>query len=205
MKLALLAASIVEVALNQALSLDPDTGTAMGALSGKVIGFACKEFNTTLTILPGAGKVQVLSEYAGEHDTLLSGTLLAFAQLALSDDKGTLFSGAVEVSGDLALGEQFQTLLAQLDIDWEELSSHFIGDVGAHQLGSWIRRSAHWSQAQAQTLRMDFSEYLLDEKQLVIRQEELEHFYQQVDDSRDAVERLAARIAQLRQQLGNNS
>ena len=52
--------------------------------------------------------IQIVSHYEGDADTLISGSILAFARMALADEKNktaTVFKGDIKISGDIALGQ----------------------------------------------------------------------------------------------------
>ena len=110
--------AIIENALNRALELDPaGKQTLMSALTGPV-QFSLESLNLTLVLQQAAGRVQVASQPAESPALVLSGRPMAFAALAIGDDR--VFSeGRIQVTGDTALAHQFQRAIDQLDPDWE--------------------------------------------------------------------------------------
>lgn len=185
----------LETALNKYLALDPDIMQRFADLEGRVVAIEILGLNETLYLFPGMDGFMVMTEFDGEVDTTLSGTPMALAKLGMTDDAArALFAGEVVISGDTRLGHQFKKILAQLDIDWEEQLSKLVGDMAAHQIGNAARDFAKWFSRSKSSLQMDLGEYLQEEAMLVATKPEIDRFVKDVDELRDAVERLEARI-----------
>jgi len=85
-------------------------------------------------------------------------------------------------------------LLKRADLDWEELLSRYTGDVIAHQIGNLARSLTRWSKDAGARLGQDLAEYLLFESALLPPRLEVETFLDAVDQLRNDVDRLAARL-----------
>ena len=109
----------------------------------------------------------------------------------------SLFTGDVKISGDLAVGRNFQQLFKQLDPDIEERLSHYTGDVAAHQLGNVVRWSYHYKRDALKTLQLNVTEFLQDETQDTPSEPEVEVFLKQVDDLRSDLDRIVLRTIRL--------
>lgn len=206
MSLSALAVDGLERALNAYLALDPEAGSALARLQGRVIAVHLLVPDLTLYLVPAADGLQILRHIEGEPDCTLTGTPLALARLGTAREKADeLFTGGVRVSGDTELGQRFGEVLGALDIDWEEQLSRLAGDVLAHQIGRGVRGLTRWAGATGRTLVQDLGEYLQEEARLVPARLEAEAFLQDVDDLRDDVERLEARVARLERRLGGRA
>ncbi len=191
--------SALDAALNACLRLDPGTLQRLAALSGKVIAIELRGLDITLYLLPSASGMQVSGVHEGAPDTLLSGTPLALARLGVTKhEPGTLFSGDVEIRGDIELGQRFKAILDAIDIDWEEQLSKLTGDVIAHQVGNAVRDMLGWSRRAADTLGRDTAEYLHEESRDLPKRDEVEEFLAGVDTLRSDADRIEARIHRLR-------
>jgi ubiquinone biosynthesis protein UbiJ len=191
--------SALETACNKYLALDDETLPRFANFEGRVIAIEILAVNHTLFLFPSADGVMILADFDGEVDTTISGSPMALAKLGLADDSASiLFGGEVRISGDTRLGHQFKNVLQQMQIDWEEHLSRYVGDMAAHQLGNAARDFTKWLHRTTSSLYMDVGEYLQEESQLVAGKAEINHFVQQVDALRDAVERIEARFARLR-------
>jgi ubiquinone biosynthesis protein UbiJ len=188
----------LEAAINQYLKLDPSTSQRLAILEGQVIAVELRGLGLRFYLLPGPGGMQILSYYAGDPDTWLIGTPLGLAQLASgSGGSGRLFSGDVEIRGDVSLGEQFREIMDDMQIDWEEILSHVVGDFAARKLGNAAHETAAWARSSAETLALNLTEYLHEEGRLLPYREQVEEFMSAVDTLRSDVDRLEARIRRL--------
>ncbi len=190
----------LETALNRYLSLDPDILPQLAELAGTVIAIEPEGLGMTLYLFPGAQGVQVMDCYDGEPTVRIRGAPLALIQQWRGQS-----AGEIAVEGDAATGRRFQTLVARLDIDWEERLSNVVGDAAAHQLGQFWRGFRSWGQQTSATLLRDGSEYLQQELRVLPSRPAVESFLSAVDVLREDTDRLEARIVRLRRLLtGNN-
>lgn len=189
----------IETACNKYLALDDETLPKLATFEDKIIAIEILAINQKIFLFPSADGMMILADFDGEADTTISGTPMALAKLGLTDNAASvLFGGEVRITGDTRLGHQFKNVLQQMQIDWEEHLSRYIGDMAAHQLGNAARDITKWLQRSASSLNMDIGEYLQEESQLVAGKAEINRFVQGVDELRDAVERLEARFTRLR-------
>ena len=190
----------METGINQLFAMDPETFKRLQRFQGKIIAFHLDDIDQSFYFFPDQQGIQIVSHYAGEADTLISGSMPAFARMALADEKTkttTVFKGDIKITGDIALGQHFQSLFQQLDIDWEEHISHFTGDVIAHSLGNTARGIFSWGKQFINTLALDVSEYVQYESRDIASGPELQHFYTSVDQIRSDVDRAEARVQRL--------
>lgn len=110
-----------------------------------------------------------------------------------------MFAGHVSIEGDTDLAQEFSDILANLDIDWEELLSAKIGDVVAHQTMQQVRQAQDYVAQMADTLQQNLSEYLTEEARLLPYHYEVEDWLVEVERIRDDVERLSVRVDLLTQ------
>jgi ubiquinone biosynthesis protein UbiJ len=103
----------------------------------------------------------------------------------------------VGLDGDAALGSTVQFLFRNLQWDVEEDLSRVVGDVVAHRVAGAARAFSAWQRRAAGRLGENISEYLKDEAGLLMHSYELDAFGREVDEVRDAVERLDKRIQRL--------
>ena len=190
--------TILEKLGNRVIHLDPDTLARLGELHGKVIRLEFIELSKALHILPSADGVCVTGEHDAPADITLRGRIPAFLRLARGNDSGALFSGAVEMQGNVELGQRLQRVLREFHVDWEEWLSGFIGDVLAHRVGRAARGARAWQSQTAHSLGLDVSEYLQEESRLLPTRPEVEAFLTAVDTVRAQADRLEQRVARLR-------
>jgi len=193
--------AVIEDATNRLLRLDPETLRRLGDIQGKVICVrisAEEKEGPVFYFSPSEGGLQVRNEYDGKPDVTISGNLPAFLRLIAGDRaQGAFANGEMQISGDLELGQRFQRVLKRIDIDWEEISSHYVGDVLAHKLGNLARGVRAWGRQAHETLRQDSREFLQEEVRLLPRAEHIEALLDEIDRFRSDVARLEKRIQRL--------
>ncbi|MEN8180188.1 MAG: SCP2 sterol-binding domain-containing protein [Pseudomonadota bacterium] len=194
----------LEVLLNQAIRLDPETKARLTPLHGQIIKLELIGLGLSLLLIPDPGGIQVLRTLECEPDCVLRGTPLDLARMRSSRDSADqLFSGAVEIEGDSATAHQFGEFLSSLDIDWEEQLSRLTGDVIAHEAGNLARDFTQWGGKLRHTFGMNLREMLQEELRVLPSRYEIEPFLSDIDRLRDDVERLSARMDRLRRQLAD--
>ena len=189
----------LEAACNHYLALDDETLPRLAAFEGKVIAIEVLSLNQTFFLFPSSDGILLLTDFDGDADTTLSGTPMALAKLGMAQDASTvLFSGEVRISGDTRLGHQFKKVLQQMNIDWEQHLSRYIGDIAAHQLGNASREFKKWLLRSTNSCSLDIGEYLQEESHLVVGKAEINRFTTQVDQLRSAIDRIESRLSRLR-------
>lgn len=187
----------LEIALNRYLALDPETMSRLVVLTGKVIGVELRGLGITLYMAPHSGGIQLMRDYDGAADAVISGTPLSLARVGIGEERGLVFAGEVEIRGDVTVGQRFEAVLREIDIDWEEQLSNLVGDVAAHQVGNLLRDTLSWGAKSMKTLGRDITEYLQEESRHLPQRDEVEKFLAAVDVLRNDVERLDARVRRL--------
>lgn len=187
----------LELALNQALALDPaGRRDLMRALSGPVCFVVTEPLPLAITLQATRSGVQVAGVEAPDAALTLRGRPLAMAALALGDDR-PIQDGRLDVNGDTALAHQFQRAIAQLDPDWEAALARYTGDVAAHLIGRQLRGRVHWVRNTLASLSGSLEEYIHEETRTLPGRRELEATFGNIDDLALQQERLSARVERL--------
>ncbi len=197
----------LEFLVNKALQLDPATMNRLAELDGRVLLVHCHSPHIKVYCLPGIKGMQFKSWHDdAEVDSTLSGKLSQFVQLLQADDKAAaLINGELSVHGNSQDFVALQSILAQLDVDWEQPIARVFGDVGGHQLGRLIRGGLAFGQQAQENLQTQLEQFVHQEAGVLPAREELESFYQDVSDLNLRVDRLQARVARVRQRLDNQN
>jgi len=202
MLLRLLSSDAVERALNQLITLDPDSATFLAPLAGKTIEININPPQWRITLCITNNGVQILEGHVDSPDTTISGSPTAFAQmLANESPMRTLFSGDLTIEGDMETGRKFQTLFKQLEIDWEEQLSRITGDIAAHKVGNLFRTGKKWGLESLNSFSLNLSEFIQEESRMAPTAIEADHFFDNVDTLREDYDRLQARIKRLQENL----
>lgn len=191
----------IETAINTLLKLDDNARARLDSLQGKIVDLHLQGLELHIYLLLHADKIEVMRYFDGEIDVVISGTPLSMASLTASNS--AMFSGDVEITGDVEVGKRFKNLLDALEIDWEEQLSRLTGDIVAHQIGNAVRDLNRLLDRAANSFGANLGEYLREESRLTPTQGECDHFFTDVDTLRADVDRFDVRLQRL--QLERNS
>lgn len=188
----------LDAAVNRYLGLDAEAKARMTQLDGYCIALEFRDFDFTLYALPGPQGVKITDHCDGSPDTTISGTPLGLAQLGIGRQRQqALFSGEVDITGNVESGQAFQAILEDMDIDWEEQLSHLTGDLVAHHVGNVMRSAGTYLRQGRAIARQNTTEYLQEELQVLPARIEIENFCSDVTRLAMDADRLAARLERL--------
>ncbi|MDJ0957348.1 MAG: SCP2 sterol-binding domain-containing protein [Arenicellales bacterium] len=192
---------ILETTGNYLLQFDPETRRKLSSLDGKVIRLDIRVIGLELFFIPNQEGVQIKSAWSGPVDITLRGTPLAFAQFGLKQqgvDNQMFIDKRVTIEGDAELAQDFQKLIRELDIDLEELTSRYVGDIAAHQIGRGAREIRAWTKDTVQSFRLNIRDYMVEESRLLVPSWRVDDFIERTDVLRADVERLEQRVKRIR-------
>jgi ubiquinone biosynthesis protein UbiJ len=189
----------LESAFNRYIAMDPDAGARLAGLDGRVIALELRGLDLMLVFRVQGQGIAFIHEPDTKPDTLLRGTPLGITRLGLGrgNATGAMFSGEVEISGDVETGQAFKAVLDTIDIDWEEQLARYTGDVLAHRLGNAARHAGSWLGHARLTLEQDLSEYLQEELRVVPTRIEIENLIEDISRLGMDADRLEARLRRL--------
>ena len=195
-----------EALINRLLALDPEGAAGLAKVQGQVLRVELSGFGLHLSVVPEGNALRLFGDYAAAPDCLVRATPAALLNMALAEHReDEIFSGAVKIEGDNSLAQTIGDVLKGLDIDWEEPLSTLVGDSLAQRIGQQARAGGRWARHSGQTLSSDLREYLIEEGRLLPSDTEMQGFLGGVDQLRDDVERLEARVERLARRLGQTS
>lgn len=182
------------------MSIDPDGREKLATLEGQVL---CIEITgeqstplLTLYLSPSKEGLKINSHCECEPNVILSGSVMAFVKLG-SGGVEMLSDGQVTMKGDAESGQAFQKIFSQLDIDWEELLSRYIGDTPARKAGNVVRNFGDWASRSLDLSRINAGEFLQEEKRVLVTNLAMQRFQDSVDMLRVDTDRLQQRISRL--------
>ena len=192
----------LQIALNRALALDPDTRHALASLDGRHIDLTLEAPLLAMRISVAGDQLRVGPVDAQEADlavrSSLSGVLAQLPLLARSRSAQVGAGGRVRVAGDAELARRLQQLAKGFDPDWQLPFVQVFGEVLGVQVANTVRSALQHARQGASDLAHSTAEYLTEESRDVVARGELDAFHDDVDVLRDDVERLAARVQRLR-------
>ena len=190
-----------EVLANKLLALDPDAKQGLKRLQGKRLVINLTDVNQRIA-LAISEQVDVLAlQELPEGDDLTCVVTTRLAVLPKLKEASQLTqlikAGELEVSGELAIAQQFSAVMNSLDIDWEEQLAQHTGDVIANQVFSIARSFGQQLKRFGDKSSLIIGSALTDEKQLAAHKLAVLHFSDEVSRLRDDAERLESRLSRL--------
>lgn len=194
---ATLFANTLSLVINQALQLSPHSLAQLDELSGKSIAIELQGMMMNFVVLPDVTGLKILANDTRECDVTISAPPFTLMRLTLQEEVNLNSEEDVIINGKIGIAQHLFNVLRNLDIDWEEHVARVLGDIPAHQFGQWLRQVKTYNQERAETFQANLSEYLQEEARYFPVPDEMADFVEQVDTTRDDVERLALRIQRL--------
>jgi len=185
-------ASTLERALNRGLPGSPRAQALCAELEGRRI--AIEVPNVARLLVESTGMALRVTSGAGVADAEIAGGPLGLLALAGDSAQEVLQRRGVEIRGDALVASRFRELGSLLRPDVEEALSKVIGDIPAHQVGRIARLAVCWTGRAVQTAIANVAEYLAHEKQDLVSHNEGDAFLTGVEQLREDVDRLEARL-----------
>jgi ubiquinone biosynthesis accessory factor UbiJ len=207
-----LAGRALEAALNRAVALDPDTRDALQPLDGRsvVLALDAAESPLAMRLRVEGDRLRVGPADAEQTPDLavrstLGGALSFGMQTLLpkllgkrDDDETAVPVGRMRIEGDAELARRLQRLAERFDPDWQQPFTAVFGDVIGVQIANGVAAALRQARVGGQKFAETAAEYLTEESRDLVPRAELDAFYDDVDTLRDDAERLASRIARLK-------
>lgn len=201
-----IAGRALETALNRALALDPSTADGLRRLAGRRLQLQLQAPPLALELLvEEGGRLRVGPVQGAEPDLQLRATLGALLGQLLPGDAAGTPVGRLRISGDAELAQAVQKLAKGFEPDIEGAFAGVFGDVVGVQIAKALREGLRRGRDEAVRLARDSADYLVEERRDLVGRAEQDSFFDAVDDLRDDVERLAARVERLRRRSGRSA
>jgi len=130
-------------------------------------------------------------------DASIIGAPLSLLTLAGEDPQAVITRGDVKIEGDGQIAQQYRELAMLMRPDLEAALSRLVGRSAAHIAMRGLSAARDWARASAWTATQNVAEYLAHERGDLISRPEGEHFLRAVDQLREQIDRLDARLRQV--------
>jgi ubiquinone biosynthesis accessory factor UbiJ len=196
----------LDSAVARAISESARARELIAALTGRRVTLEVQGTPLTLTVESNGSSLRTLKLAAGEAaDATVSGAPLSLLALAGGEAQTVIQRGDVRIAGDADIAQQFRELAVLLRPDLEALVSGALGRSGAHLLMRGARGVAAWTRAATWTGVQNLSEYLAHESGDLVSRSEAEHVLRGIDELREQLDRVEARISLLEHKTGIHS
>lgn len=195
----------LEKALNRYLALDPEAKKRIALLQNKVVALELSGTPIKVQLLFTPTQIQLNwhDEVVLVPDITIRGTPLNLLHMSISSGKQRrrFFVDTICVEGNMELAQQVLAIFDELEIDWEEQIAQCVGDIPAYHAGRMLRGVKQFGQQLRGVLRDNVDEYVHEEINWFPPAEALQDFMRGVDELRMDVDRLAARVAALKEKM----
>lgn len=190
--------SALQMAINHALRLDPSSALKIQALHGKTLEMIISPLSIHFFITFEEQEIKLLASHEGLVDTIIHSSPLGLIRLSLlpASKVRSLFNDQIKIRGDALLGHAVKQLFDEIDIDWEGHLAQFTGDVVAYQVGNFVRKGMTMKQKIQTSMQHHVTDYLQEETQMLPTSEEVNNFFDDIDQLSLQIERIEARINQ---------
>ena len=194
-----IAGRALELALNRALALDPDTREGLKGLDGRAIALHLARPPLALQVSVDGERLRVGPPADAPADLSVRGTLAGLlGQLPMLRRDDAAPVGELRIEGDAELARRLRKLADRFDPDWDAPFTDVFGDVLGVQMANAVRAALRGAREAGRELAGSTAEFLTEESRDLVPRAELDAFNDDVDVLHDDVERLAARISRLR-------
>ena len=195
----------MEVILNRALDYDPSSKNQLNDLSGQVLIIESTSPIFTLAIEISDTGLAFHDNWSEDAAVKISGTLIAMIGVAL-EDNSTSFSGTeVTVSGNLDTLNKVNSIMRDLDVDWEAALAELIGDLPAHILGKTIRSTSRAKSELFNRASSGLLDVAQEEFKLLPTTNEFKMVGPKIRKLSSDVDRLSIKIARLKDKIESPS
>jgi ubiquinone biosynthesis protein UbiJ len=149
------------------------------------------------------GRMALLAGDDSAADAAISGSAPALLQLLKSGTPGAQARSSLQIRGDAEIAGRYRDLFAAARPDLEEELSRWVGDLPARRLAQLARSVRTWARRARRTAGENIAEYLQEEGRDLVTKTELEEFLRGVDDVREGVDRIEARLRAMEQRVKN--
>src|SRR4030095_15468973 len=183
--------------LNRNVAMSTRAQTLASRLEGRSLAVHVEGLPLKVRASISSGQITLSNAADEQADATVSGTPISLLSLIGSDAGERLRSNPVTIHGDAEIAEGFQELLRIARPELEEELSRRVGDVAAHQIGNMIRGITGCGRNAGATFAANVGEYLQEEGRDLVTRTEMDEFLHEVDEQREAADRLEARAARL--------
>lgn len=198
---------LINNALQKYLDSDPEIAAKLNKFEGQRLLVHLTDIEKEFLVTPIQSGI-VVSEHIVDEEALDAGkpeitttihsNIVSLAKMGLGAEyQSMLNSGALKIEGDVEFANQLRSIFMQVDIDWEEIASKYVGDSVAYQVGLFVNRFKNYKKRSVDNFCLDVSEYLQEESRILPTKVELERFMGGVDNLDANVQRLEARVQRL--------
>ena len=189
----------LEKSINAYLRLDPASEKRLSKLNDAIITVELLPLHYIFQLAATKDGIKLYSGELLPANCKISGTPLQMLSVAVNKtDRHSFFADDLKIEGDASISQQVIELFDEINIDWEEYLSQKIGDTSAHHIARTFTSLKNFIRDTKERFCADINEYVHEETDLFPPKEALADFYNDIDQLRMDIDRLEARLLQLK-------
>jgi len=190
---------LLEVVLNRAVGMDPETRQRLVALDGRAVSVDFKGTPLAMRIAVEGDILRVGPAFGGESALRVAASPINLLALALrrGADDSVIPPGKMEIAGDAELARRLEKLASGFRPDIEEAFASTFGDILGVPMARAFSGAFRFVRERGKRFVQDGAEYLVEEGRDLIAPGEMNVFLDDVDTLRERSERLEARVKRL--------
>jgi len=191
--------------VNKILFLDEETCNSLKKINKKVIVFEFINTKIKLYITSIERGLSIKTKCNSKPDVVIKTSPGNFIRIILSSkNQSSTHPFDMKIEGDITLARNFEEIMSNLNVDFEDPLSRLLGNKLAFQIGRFIREAKKSTFLAAETILLDISEYLRFEIEMLPDELLMSEFCEEVDFLRDETELASKRIDRLSFSLSEN-
>ena len=199
--------ALIEQAVAGAVRSDPRAERRLQALAGRTVEVDVEGTGVRLLVTVTLDGLRLGAADGTPADARVQAPPFTLLRALGEDTSAMLFRGELRTSGDTRLLQDLGDALAALRVDWEGLLAGRIGgslgETLAGGLGTAFGRMGAWGRRTRQRAAEDLRDGLQEELRVLAPPAAVADLVGEVDDLREAVDRLSQRVARLERHRGS--
>ncbi|WP_110457054.1 ubiquinone biosynthesis accessory factor UbiJ [Shewanella algidipiscicola] len=193
----LLLSAAIETALQQAVKQSPQAYAKQHTLHGKMLCIQLTQLSWPIYLL-FAKEIQVFSQYNGEITTQVEVDITTLYRLTEGANLTELIKqDKLKLEGDLNLLQSFSHFMQQVEFDFAEPLSKWIGDAPTHMLQQGVKQLRQGLADIFNKSRDHVGQLVVEEYRISPHKIEFIHFSDRIDELKDDTDVLNQRIERL--------
>ncbi|MGP9799405.1 ubiquinone biosynthesis accessory factor UbiJ [Rheinheimera sp. NSM] len=191
--------AVAEKTLARLIAMDPQAASGLARLQGKQLSFRIREWPLTLVISATADSI-LFNQHDDSVDCAIQTDLASLRLLREPAQLTRLIKAdALQIDGDIQVAQQYSHFFQQLDPDWQQSLSGYVGDAAAHKIALSLRQLQQYLTSKGSALQQLGTELAQDELKLSPTPVEMAQFSTQVSQLAAQVDVLLQRWQQLQE------
>lgn len=193
-----IACAALEAALNRLLSFEPQLDAELHTNKHKVLCVELRDWQQSIALTYTGKQFMLFNQYTDPADCKISANVDTLMQLSNPSVLTHLIrQDKLDLDGDLQLAQSYSNAFSNLDINWAEHLSRYLGDAPAQQIANCFQNAKVHHVSVSKTLQNTLSQLCQDELKVTIHPLELEQFKMHTRHVKNHTAQLEQRIHSL--------